>query len=49
MTKIAACAIALSIAFIPVAYASGAPKTKADCEKAKMVWDEHTKTCSEKK
>jgi hypothetical protein len=45
MTKIAACAIALSIAFIPVAYAAGAPKTKADCEKAKMVWDDATKTC----
>ena len=32
-----------------VAYAADAPKTKAECEKAKdMKWDEATKTCVKK-
>jgi ABC-type Fe2+-enterobactin transport system substrate-binding protein len=32
-----------------VAYAADAPKTKADCKKAKdMKWDKTTKTCVKK-
>jgi ABC-type proline/glycine betaine transport system substrate-binding protein len=27
-------------------FAADAPKTKADCEKAKMKWDDSTKKCS---
>jgi hypothetical protein len=45
MTRIAAVAVALSMVFTPVAFAK-APKTKAACEKAKMVWDDAAKTCS---
>jgi ABC-type proline/glycine betaine transport system substrate-binding protein len=28
------------------AFAADAPKTKADCEKAKMKWDDTAKKCS---
>lgn len=47
MTKIAACAVALAIAFAPAAaFAASAPKTKEACEKAKnMKWDETAKKC----
>lgn len=45
MTRIAAVAIALSMVFTPAAFAK-TPKTKAACEKAKMVWDATTKKCS---
>jgi len=31
-----------------VAYAADAPKTKADCKKAKGTWDKKTKTCTVK-
>jgi len=31
------------------AFAADPPKTKADCEKAKMMWDDATKTCVAKK
>ncbi len=30
-------------------FAQDAPKTKADCEKAKGTWDEKTSTCTVKK
>jgi hypothetical protein len=55
MTKIAAFAVALAIAFAPAAYAAEtkpaeAPKTEKDCKKAKdMQWDKKTKTCVAKK
>lgn len=46
MTKIAACAVALAIAFAPAAAFAAAPKTKEACEKAKnMKWDEAAKKC----
>lgn len=47
MTKIAACAVALALAFAPAAQAATkAPKTKEACAKAKdMKWDEATKKC----
>lgn len=51
MTKFAAIAVALSIAFAPAAFATeapknGAPKTKEECAKHKdMKWDDATKQC----
>ena len=45
----------LSLAVITVlavsapAFAQDAPKTKADCDKAKGSWDEKTMTCTVKK
>jgi hypothetical protein len=50
MTKLAAVAVALSIAFAPAAFAADqkapAPKTKAECAKHKdMKWDEADKKC----
>jgi hypothetical protein len=46
MTKIAACAVALAIAFVPAAAFAAAPKTKEACEKAKnMKWDETANKC----
>jgi Spy/CpxP family protein refolding chaperone len=50
MTKILSSAIVagllLSVAAPVAVLAADAPKTKADCEKAKMKWDEATKKCS---
>lgn len=37
-------ALGMAVSAMPAAYA--APKTKAACEKAKMKWDDSTKTCS---
>ena len=59
MTKIAAFAVALAVAFAPVAYAAetakttppAAPKTKAECKKVEKdgwSWDVKTKTCVKK-
>lgn len=40
-------AAGLAVAFAtPILAADKAPTTKAACEKAKMKWDESTKTCS---
>ena len=40
----------LSVSAPIVAYADdAAPKTKADCKKAKGTWDKATKTCTMKK
>ena len=35
----------LSVSAPIVAVAADAPKTKADCKKAKGTWDKTTKTC----
>jgi hypothetical protein len=37
-------ALGMAVSAVPAAYA--APKTKAACEKAKMKWDDSTKTCA---
>ena len=39
-------ALGLAIGFAGAAFAADAPKTKADCEKAKMKWDDTAKSCS---
>ncbi len=39
-------ALGLAAAFTAPAFAADAPKTKADCEKAKMKWDDTAKKCS---
>jgi hypothetical protein len=39
-------ALGLAVAFAAPTFAMDAPKTKADCEKAKMKWDDKTKKCS---
>ncbi len=36
----------LAIGFAAPTFATDAPKTKADCEKAKMKWDDTTKKCT---
>jgi hypothetical protein len=49
MKKIApALAIALAAALASSAIAGDAPKTKADCEKAHMTWDEAGSKCVKK-
>ncbi|HEY8246635.1 MAG TPA: hypothetical protein VIG38_05070 [Hyphomicrobium sp.] len=42
-------ALSFTVAFIAPALAADPPKTKADCEKMKMIWDDATKTCVEAK
>ena len=42
-------ALSFTFAFVAPALAADPPKTQADCEKAKMTWDETTKTCVEAK
>jgi ABC-type proline/glycine betaine transport system substrate-binding protein len=39
-------AIGLAVGFAGAAFAADAPKTKADCEKAKMKWDDTAKKCT---
>ena len=40
-------AIGFAVSVVPAAsYAAATPKTKAACDKAKMKWDDATKTCS---
>jgi hypothetical protein len=39
-------ALGLAAAFAGSTFAADSPKTKADCEKAKMKWDDTTKKCS---
>jgi len=40
-------ALGLAVGFVaPTFAADKMPTTKADCEKAKMKWDEATKTCT---
>jgi ABC-type proline/glycine betaine transport system substrate-binding protein len=39
----------LLLAISVPAFAQDAPKTKADCDKAKGSWDEKTMTCTVKK
>lgn len=39
-------ALGLAVAFAGPTFAADAPKTKADCEKAKMKWDDTAKKCS---
>ena len=38
--------LGLAVAFAAPTFAMDAPKTKADCEKAKLKWDDKTKKCS---
>jgi ABC-type proline/glycine betaine transport system substrate-binding protein len=38
----------LLLAVAAPAFAADAPKTKADCEKAKMTWDDAKKVCVKK-
>ena len=45
MRTLIATLVALGIAAAP-ALAGGAPKTKADCEKAGMKWDDTSQSCS---
>jgi hypothetical protein len=45
MRTLIATLVVLSLAAAP-ALAGDAPKTKADCEKAGMKWDEASQTCS---
>jgi hypothetical protein len=39
-------ALGLAVAFAAPVFAADPPTTQADCEKAKMKWDEATKKCS---
>ena len=39
-------ALGLAVGAAAHAFAADAPKTKADCEKAKMKWDDTAKKCS---
>ena len=45
MRTLIATLIALGLAAAP-ALAGDAPKTKADCEKAGMKWDDSSQTCA---
>jgi hypothetical protein len=47
-TIVTTLAVALAFAFAAPAFAADAPKTKADCEKANMHWDDATKSCTKK-
>jgi hypothetical protein len=43
-------ALGLAVGFVAPSFAADkTPTTKADCEKAKMKWDDATKTCSKAK
>lgn len=51
VSKLMASVVAAGILFsatAPVTFAADAPKTKADCDKAKGKWDEATKKCKTK-
>ena len=48
MLTVAILSSLLLAAAAPV-FAQDAPKTKADCDKAKGTWDEKTSTCTVKK
>jgi hypothetical protein len=39
-------ALGLAVAFTAPTFAADPPATKADCEKAKMKWDDAAKKCS---
>jgi hypothetical protein len=39
-------ALGLAAGAVAPAFAADAPKTKADCEKVKMKWDDTAKKCS---
>jgi hypothetical protein len=39
-------ALGLAVGFSDVTFAADAPKTKADCEKAHMKWNDAAKTCT---
>jgi hypothetical protein len=39
-------AIGLAVAFTSPSFAAETPKTKADCEKAHMKWNDTSKTCT---
>jgi hypothetical protein len=39
-------ALGLAVAVTAPAFAADPPATKADCEKAKMKWDDAAKKCS---
>ena len=39
-------AFGLAAGAVAPAFAADAPKTKVDCEKAKMKWDDTAKKCS---
>ncbi|HLN28407.1 MAG: hypothetical protein ACLQF1_21190 [Methyloceanibacter sp.] len=39
-------ALGLATAFAAPTFAAEPPKTKADCEKAKMKWDDTAKKCT---
>ena len=45
MRTLIATVVALGLASASPALAGDAPKTKADCEKAGMKWDEASQTC----
>lgn len=47
LASVVAAGILLS-ATAPVTFAADAPKTKADCEKAKGKWDDAKKKCTVK-
>lgn len=47
LASVVAAGILLS-ATAPVTFAADAPKTKADCEKAKGKWDDAAKKCTTK-
>ena len=38
--------VGLVVGFAGATFAADAPKTKADCEKSHMKWDDTAKTCS---
>jgi ABC-type proline/glycine betaine transport system substrate-binding protein len=42
-------ALGLAVGCAAPTFAAEAPKDKASCEKAKMHWDDATKTCSKSK
>ena len=46
MRTLIATIVALGLASASPALAGDAPKTKADCEKAGMKWDEASQTCT---
>jgi hypothetical protein len=50
MVKLVNAALAAGFLLVVAApaFAADAPKTKAECEKAKMKWDATKKTCSKK-
>jgi ABC-type proline/glycine betaine transport system substrate-binding protein len=41
-------ALGFAISFAAPTFAADAPKDKASCEKAGMVWDDDAKTCTKK-